>query len=478
MIQLREYQERGVDGIRDAFRNGRRSIAYIAPTGSGKTVVMSYIANGARAKGNRMMIVVHRQELVKQTSKALAEFGVEHGFITADRPQSYAPVVVSMIQTLVKRVDVVPPDLLMIDEFHHGLAESYRQIILRFPKAKILGLTATPQRLDGRGLGAICEELVIGPTVKELIARGFLCQPIYYAPPTALDMSGVASRCGDFSRAETERRVDRPVITGSAVEHYQKICPGVPAVAFCATVKHAEHVRDQFIAAGIASATIDGKLSDDDRADRVEALTTGRIKVLTSVDVISEGFDLPKMTAAILLRPTESLSLHLQQLGRPLRPFEGKANAIIMDHVGNCMRHGLAEEAREWSLEGKTGKRKNAAAIQEVLSTCPQCNAVHVSAPACPQCGHVYPVKARNVAEVDGTLQALTMQAIMAERAKVQKRVEVGRAQTRAELEAIAKTRGYSAKWVPMMLSLRAKKNFAAKTQTFIESTRHGALPL
>lgn len=465
--------------MRSAFRSGRKSVCIVSPTGSGKGVVIAYISAGATGKGNRISIIVHRQELVRQTAAALRDMGVEFGVVAAGHdPRPELPTQLCMIQTLARRPDAIPPpNLLMIDEHHHSVSESYLQVVQRYPNAKLLGLTATPQRLDGKGLGAMCEELVMGPTVQELIDRGFLCRPLYYAPPTDLDMKGVPNRGGDFSRGQAEERVDRPTITGSAVEHYQKICPGVPAVAFCCTVRHAEHVRDQFNAAGIPSASIDGTLDDDTREDRVAALADGRIKVLTSVDVISEGFDLPVCGAAILLRPTESLGLHLQQIGRILRPAEGKT-AYVLDHVGNCMRHGLAEEDREWSLEGKTGKRKNAASIQEVLTTCPECNAVHVSAPACPQCGHLYPVKSRNVAEVDGSLQALTMQAILAARAKVQKRQEVGQAKTRAELEAIARARGYSSKWVPMMLSLRAKKNFAAKTQTFIESTAQGSLPL
>jgi DNA repair protein RadD len=477
-VILRNYQERGVEDIRAAFRRGRKSIAYVAPTGSGKTVLMTYIARGAMSKSNRIMIVVHRQELIRQTSRALEEMGVPHSFITADRqawPET--PVQLAMIQTLCNRTNVVPPQLLMIDEYHHGVSESYLQTIARFPEAKILGLTATPQRLDGKGLGSICEELILGPTVQELIDRNFLSRPVYYAPPTDLDMSGVRKTAGDFNRRQTEERVDRPKITGSAVEHYLKICPGVPAVAFCATVKHAEHVRDQFNAAGIASASIDGTLDDDTRIDRVAALSEGRIKVLTSVDVISEGFDLPICACAILLRPTESLALHLQQVGRILRPVEGKV-ATVLDHVGNCMRHGLAEEPREWTLAGKIGKKKSATAVQEVLCTCPECHAVHVSAPACPQCGHAYPVRERTIAETDGMLAQLTAATILAERERIKKRQAVGMAKTRAELEAIAKARGYSPKWVPMMLALRARKNFAAKTQTFVESTRQASLNL
>lgn len=461
---LRSYQESSIFDIRSAFARGRKSIALVSPTGSGKTVIMTYIAHGATGKGNRMTIIVHRQELIRQTSAALNAMQVRHAIVAPGiAPQPDVPVQLAMIQTLVNRSDAIPPHLLMIDECHHSTSESYRQVVARFPAAKILGLTATPQRLDGKGLGSIFEELVIGPEVAELIAGGFLATPRYYAPPTELDMTGVRRTAGDFNRGQTAERVDRPKITGSAVEHYRKICPDSSAVAFCCSVRHAEHVRDQFITAGIPAATIDGTLSDEERIDRVAALTDGRIKVLTSVDVISEGFDLPAVGAAILLRPTESLALHLQQIGRVLRPKPDGSCAVILDHVGNCMRHGLAEESRQWTLEVKVGKRGPANGRQINLASCPTCYTVHVPSPACPNCQHIYPTQERKVAEVDGTLAQLTAAAIMAERERIQKRQAVGMAKTRGELEAIAKARGYSPKWVGMMLSLRARKRYAAK---------------
>ena len=342
MIILRDYQFRGVTDIRAAYRAGRKSIVYVGPTGSGKTRILTYIAHGAMQKNNRIIIVVHRQELIRQTASALSDLGVKFGVIAAGHePSPEFPVQLGMNQTIVKRPDIAAPDLLIVDECHHAASDSYRQVSARFPAAKTLGLTATPQRLDGKPLGTIFEEIILGPSVQELIDLGFLCKPTYYAPPTDLDLSGVRKTAGDFNRAQSSERVDRPHITGSAVEHYLKICPGSPAVAFCITVKHAENVRDQFIAAGVTAASIDGKLNDTDRADRVAALTEGRIKILVSVDVISEGFDLPSVATAILLRPTESLSVHLQQLGRILRPSLGK-KAIVLDHVGNCLRHGLA----------------------------------------------------------------------------------------------------------------------------------------
>lgn len=474
MIQLRGYQERGIADIRDAYRRCRKAVCFVAPTGSGKTVIMSHIAHGATAKGNRMTILVHRQELIRQTAKALRANDVGFGIVAAGHePCNYLPVQLAMVGTLLNRPDAIPPpNLIMIDECHHSPSDSYRQIIARFPNAKILGLTATPQRLDGKGLGSIFEELVIGPTVAELIAAGFLCRPKYFAPPTELDMTNVRTTAGDFNKKQMNERVDRPRITGSAVEHYAKICPGKPAVAFCCSVKHAEHVRDQFNAAGFPSASIDGTLSDDERIDRVDALTTGRIKVLTSVDVISEGFDLPAVTAAILLRPTESLVLDLQQKGRVLRPSPGKECAIILDHVGNCRRHGLAEEDRTWTLDGRVGKRGTKNGTQLNLTTCEACYTVHVPAAACPSCGKVYPTQERKIAEVDGELAQLTADKLEAERQRIRRRQEVGIAKTKEQLQAIAKERGYDPKWVNMMLGLRARQRYAKKIDALAEPQR------
>lgn len=471
MIELRPYQVDCVARIRAAFRAGRKSVALVAPTGAGKTRIMVYIAHGAVAKSNRITILVHRQELVRQTSLALQDMGVDFGLIAAGHdPRPELPVQLAMVQTIVRRLDgAAPPNLLIVDEFHHGVSESCREIITRWPAAKILGLTATPQRLDGKGLSPICEELVVGPPVQELMDSGFLARAVYYAPPGGADMTGVRKTAGDFNKGQTAERVDRREIIGSAVEHYLRIAAGRPAVAFCASVAHAKHVRDQFNEAGVPAATIDGTLGDDERIDRVAAIAEGRIKVLTSVDVISEGFDLPSASVAILLRPTDSLALHLQQVGRVLRPKTDGSAAIVLDHVGNCIRHGLAEEPRQWSLAGHVGKKKGA---PPPLTTCPKCFAVHGSAPACPVCGRVHPcsaVKVRAPDQVDGTLAQLTAAAIMAERDRVKKRQEIGMAKDRAALEAIARARGYKPGWVSYMLT--ARKNNKARSRIGIDVT-------
>lgn len=410
MIQLRDYQQDGVTDIRDAYRSGKRSPLFVAPTGSGKTVLFAFIANGTSRKGNSVLILVHRQELVDQTCRTLRAFGVPHGVVAAGRtPDRTHAVQVASVQTLVRRLAQYRPDLIIIDEAHHGTAGSWRKVLDAYPHARVLGVTATPERLDGRGLGEVFDALVMGPQVRDLIRNGHLAPPLYFAPPQSADFSSIHIRGGDFAQDELAKVMDKASITGDAVEHYRRICQGAPAVAFCASVAHAQHVAEQFAAAGYRAGTIDGNMEREERRDIVRALGDGRLNVLTSCEIINEGFDLPIVVAAILLRPTMSLGLHLQQIGRVLRPAPGKTRAIILDHVGNLARHGLAEDTREWSLEGRRKKGKRKADEPEVeVFQCPNCYCCHAPAPECPQCGHIYEKKQRQeLKQKDGTLEMI-----------------------------------------------------------------------
>ena len=440
MIQLRDYQLDLVDGVRAAYRAGKRSPLVVSPTGSGKTVLFAYIAQGTSAKGNGVVILVHRQELVDQTCRTLHAFGVAHGVIAAGRtPDRSLPVQVASVQTYVRRLDIFRPALIIADEAHHATAGSWRKVINHHPQARVLGVTATPERLDGRGLKEVFDDLIRGPEVADLIAGGHLAPPVYYAPPQAVDLSHIKTRGGDFAQEDIAEAMDRPAITGDAVAHYSRICRGAPAVAFCSSVAHAQHVADQFNAAGFRAATIDGTMDRDARRDVVRALGDGRLHVLTSCEIINEGFDLPLVTAAILLRPTMSLGLHLQQVGRVLRPAPGKTRAIILDHVGNLARHGFAEDVRDWSLDGRKKKKKKASEEDEVkVKQCPECYSCHPPAPTCPECGHIYEVKTREIEHVDGELVEIDPKEIAR-----QKKKEQGSAQTLDDLIALGRARGY-----------------------------------
>ena len=455
MIHLRDYQGECIGGIRDAYRAGRRSPLLVSPTGSGKTVMFAYIANGTSKKGNRVLILVHRQELVDQTCRTLRAFQVDHGVIAAGRSADRSHAVqVGSVQTVVRRLDFCRPDLIIIDEAHHGTAGSWRKVIDANPQARILGVTATPERLDGKGLKDVFDLLIRGPEVSWLIDNGHLSRPKYYAPPQAADFGGLHIRGGDFAKDELAKVMDSKAITGDAVEHYARICSGTPAVAFCVSVAHAQHVAEQFLTAGFRADVLDGTLDRDTRRDRVKALGDGRLQVLTSCEIINEGFDLPIVTAAILLRPTMSLGLHLQQIGRVLRPAPGKDRAIILDHVGNLARHGFAEDVRDWSLEGRLKKRKRKADDEEDIQVrqCPTCYCAHAPAPICPECGHVYQLTQREIEVRAGTLVELDVEAMRRE-----KKNEQRGAQTLDELIALGRARGYRnpAVWAKHVWSAR-----------------------
>lgn len=459
---LRAYQTEAIDAVRQSFAAGRRAPLLVAPTGAGKTVIFSYITQNARAKGRRVMILTHRAELLDQTSRALTGLGVDHGVVAAGRTADPAQAVqVAGVQTLVRRLDYVrPPDLIIIDEAHHAAAGSWRAIVRAYPDARLLGVTATPERLDGKSLGDVFDDLIRGPEVAGLIAQGFLSPPKHFAPPTALDMSGVRTVAGDYNKADLERAVDRPTITGDAVAHYQRLCPGAPAIAFCTSILHATHVAQDFKAAGYRWEVFDGTLSPTERREVVEGLGTGALHGISSCEIVSEGFDLPCVTAAILLRPTQSLGLYLQQVGRVLRPHAAKTHALILDHVGNTLRHGLVTQRREWSLEGAGPRRRRKKDDEEEVKNrqCPACYGVHEPAPVCPMCGHVYEVQQRKLEAVDGTLQELTEDNIRA----MAKR-EQGSARSLAELVALGRARGYKnpAAWATHILSARNRRAWA-----------------
>jgi len=437
---LRLYQQSLFDDIHEAFRRGCRNPLVVSPTGSGKTVLFSYIANRVQSAGNRVMILVHRKELVAQTSKTFTSFGIPHGIIqTGSTPNPAHRAQIAMVQTLARRIDSTPPpDLIIVDEAHHCAAGQYRAIIAAYPKAHVLGVTATPQRLDGKGLSDFFSEIIMGPSVEWLMGEGFLSRPKYYAPPVRADFAGVKKRGGDFAQDQAAAAMDKATITGDAVNHYARICQGMPAIAFCVTVAHAMHVADQFNASGISSATIHANMSNDERRDIVTDLATGKISVLTSCDIVSEGFDVPVVGAAILLRPTTSLGLHLQQIGRVLRPCKGKSHSVILDHVGNLLRHGLAEDDREWSLAGQDKKAKKSESLG--LRQCKKCFCLHKPAPICPECGCVQPEpKQRKLSVIEGNLEEFSRMPIQA---------ALKECKTRADLKALQKAKNYKPGWV------------------------------
>ncbi len=443
MIVLRDYQEALVGDIRSSYAAGIRRVLAVAPTGSGKTVIFSHIATGAAQRQKRVWILAHRIELLDQISTSLTGFGSTHGFIAADYPERRdALVQVAGVFTIARRLDrVAPPDLIVVDEAHHATnSTTWGTILGQYPKARVLGVTATPCRLDGSGLDQCFDKMVLGPTVAELTASGALVPLKAYAPST-ISVAGVHSRGGDFAKGELERVADNATITGDVVSHYVRFANNRPAVAFCVSVRHAEHVAQQFSAAGISARSVDGSLDRQIRRQIIRQFVAGEIKVLTSCDLVSEGFDVPRLEVGISLRPTYSEGLWLQQVGRLLRPFPGKTHALLFDHAGNLMRHGLPDDERHWTLKGRPRRAssEDQGELNVSVRICAKCfAAVRAGLPACPECGTPFPIKPREVDVQEGELVEVDQDQLR----KLRRKEQYGAGSLESLIE-LGKQRGY-----------------------------------
>lgn len=401
------------------------------------TVCFAYITKSAIERGQQTIILAHRVELIEQISAALEAFDVPHSFIAAGYPYNkFARVHVASVQTLVRRLaDVIAPTFIVCDEAHHCVAgNSWGKVVARWPDARILGVTATPVRTSGTGLGELFDCLVEGPTVRSLTVAGYLAPFRLYGPAT-VNADGLHIRAGEFIQSEVAALMDKPSIVGDVISHYRKLADGKQTILFTYSVEHSKQVAAEFRAAGYRFEHIDGTFTREARESRFNAFKAKAITGLCNVDLFGEGVDAPGIECGIFLRPTASMGLHLQQIGRCLRPAPGKDHAILIDHCGNTQRHGFPDDEREWSLEGRE-KGKRAAPGKISVRICPQCLAANRSARAsCVACGHAFPVEAREVTQVDGELVELQRR---------EARREQGTARTLEQLIEIGRARGYA----------------------------------
>lgn len=435
---LRPYQQTAIREINAARMAGDRPLL-VCPTGGGKTEIFLHLAT---TTAERVLIAVHRNELVEQISKRIGNY--PHGIVQSGvRPRPTARVQIASIQTLVNRLDRYAPDVIIFDEAHHAVSNTWGRVIAAYPNAALVGVTATPCRLDGSGLrDAGFTILVQGPTTAELMQQGYLTPAHVYGVPLA-DTTGARVRFGDYVRADLDHIMSKPSITGDAIRHYRKFADGLPAIGFCISVAKAEETAEAFRAAGYAAASIDGKKSPMERRRLIRTLGNGCLQVLTSCDLISEGVDVPVVSCGILLRPTQSLGLYLQQVGRCLRPAPGKTHAVILDHVGNVMRHGMPDSPRVWSLDGPPRRTRATDPDDSPVRICLECYRAHDTAPVCPFCGFVYPAKPREIQQVDGDLQLLDWASVP--EIPVAKPLEECR--SLRDLQAFAKSRGMKPGW-------------------------------
>jgi len=393
------------------MRQGVKALLICAPTGSGKTLLTAHMLKEAASRQFNCWFLVHRRELVDQSMKAFDGEKINYGVIASGyQGNSNAPIQIGSIATVQRRFKYLkPPKMIIWDECHHTAAKTWKLLYEAYPNIFHIGLTATPERLDGKGLSPFFKKIIEGPTVSELIDQGFLSKYKLFAPP-GQTFEDVGKQFGDYKHNEVEGKVSQPKIVGNIIEHYQKHCNGRQAIAFCVSIKHSQSLAIRFNQSGIRAEHVDGETVSGRRDFIVESFRARQIKVMCNVDLFGEGFDVPSLEVIILCRPTLSFSMHRQQIGRALRPFPGKSHAIILDHVGNVMRHGLPCDPVKWSLEGKAHRDSTPS-----IRICPEC---YYANPAgtqiCEDCGHQFAHGngARVIAEIGGDLTEVNLDAM------------------------------------------------------------------
>jgi len=409
-MKLRDYQVQVLDDLKTSFKQGAKAPLLVLPTGAGKTVIFAELARDFVNQGKKVLILVHRRELVKQACEKLDLIDVKYGIIAAGfNADADFGLQVASVYTLYRKIasnkDTFIPDVIIFDEAHHIVAGTWTKVIERYSKATRVGVTATPIRLDNRPLGKFFDRLINGVQVNYLVSKGYLCSHKVFAGAELPDLSKLKERRGDYQAKDLKEVMDKPVIIGDAVHQYKKHLFNKPAIAFCVDIAHATKVLKKFVEEGIKAEILTGTMKMTERDQILHRLKTHETHVVVSVDVISEGTDLPCVSGAILLRPTKSQALYMQQVGRILRPEKDKT-AIVLDHVGNTYRHDFIDIERNWKLEFDVDEEKKKP--KPLFTTCKKCGFVYKPQKSCPSCG--YQLTKQELIAIEGELKELKRQ--------------------------------------------------------------------
>lgn len=457
---LHPHQEDLRVKLRVALRSSTSVLAF-SPTGSGKTVLAAALIKRIMEAGKRVIFAVHRADLLRQTAGTFDDFEIPYSYIAAGYHHNlYRKVQIASIPTLQNRLGKYPADYVFVDEAHLSASGGWAKTInfYKAQGAKIIGLTGSPERLDGRPLGDVWDTMVLGPSTGWLIQNGFLSKYRAFAP-AGVDLSGVHTRGGDYVSSEIDEIMSGKAVLSGAVRHWRKFAAGKRTIAFAPSIARSEQLAAEFRANGIVAVHVDGNTPMPDRQAAFRGFADRQIDLLINCLLWTEGFDLaaqvgrPCTIEAVLdYSPTQSLARSLQKWGRGLR-FDGGDPHVLLDLVGAFGRHGLPDDEREWSLEGRAKAKKKAG--EEAVRVCPSCFAAHGPAPRCPHCGHVYAVEGRVIDEVDGELEEVDVEAL-----RLTRKIEQAKAGTLDELVKLATARGYKspAKWAAFVHTARMAK--------------------
>jgi superfamily II DNA or RNA helicase len=377
-MKLRPYQIRAVDEACAAVADGERPVL-VLPTGAGKTTIACEIIKRYTAKGKRVIFLAHRQELLHQARERLARFNIDAGIIQGGNTELQPAVNVASVQTLCRRRLPYVPDLFFVDEAHHAAAKSYTTVLDKAQFAGVIGLTATPARLDGKPLGDIFTQIIEPVTAAQLIEDQHLVPAEYYSTSVA-DLSKLKKQAGDYNKKQLYQRFNKKKVYSNVVESILQHTGQLRTIVFAVNIQHAEQLAEQLPRARV----LHSKMHEADRQRTLALFANDQIQYLVNVAILTEGYDLPAIEAVALVRATSSVPLYLQMVGRGVRPAANKDKCVVLDYGENVQRHGFFEQERRWSLSGKVKAGDGVAPVKQ----CKKCyRMIYASMQFCPHCG-------------------------------------------------------------------------------------------
>lgn len=402
MTGLRGYQQQAIQALRHSVATGHKAPLLVAPCGAGKTAIAAEMIFSAREKARPCLFLAPRRELIYQTARRLESvgYGIDYGIIMAGEDPSLTPgVQVASIPTLHARaiqrdaIDLPPAGLVLVDEAHIGIGGRSQEIIEHYQRqAVVVGLTATPARTDGRGLGMVYDDLVLGPSVADLTEAGYLVPSRYFAGEKP-DTSGIPVQAGDYQQTELGKRANETELVGDVVANWFRLASDRQTFVFAVNRAHSRHLAQRFAEHGIAAEHIDGATDLDTRRAIHDRLQRGETQVVCNCQVYTYGVDFPPVSCIVLACPTKSLTKYHQMVGRGLRPSPGKSDCFVLDHAGIVLdeKLGFIDDTMPWSLDGRSKVQRRKADSerrQPDNMQCPECESVIRPAPQCPVCCH------------------------------------------------------------------------------------------